>query len=122
MPGAGSDKQGVGAIVRLTASPSNSFVPPLSDYDGVSPGWSETEYRCHEQNSDHVTVGYWVGEPGTISFERWPYTEICSILTGKVGLRDTQGNELIFGPGEGFVVPKNWKGDWLTVEPATKFF
>lgn len=117
-----STAQGIGAIVRLAASGTNAFVPPLSDYQSVSPGWSETEYRCHEQNSQHVAVGYWEGEPGTVGFERWPYTEICSILTGKVGLRDSEGHEITFGPGEGFVVPKDWKGEWLTIERSTKFF
>lgn len=115
-------KNGIEAIKTISAGDTMAYVPPLSDYTSASAGWSETEYRCYETESERVSVGYWEGDPGIVSFEHWPYTEICSILTGRVAVRDTSGATLEFGAGEGFVVPKDWRGEWLTLERSTKFF
>ncbi|MFJ1311425.1 cupin domain-containing protein [Agrobacterium sp. P15N1-A] len=117
-----STTTGISAIKRIGPDDASRFVPPLSDYTTASAGWSEAEYRCLEIPSANVIVGYWEGEVGSISFEQWPYTEVCSILTGKVGLRDRVGAVVEFGAGEGFVVPKDWSGEWLTLEKSTKFF
>ncbi|MFI7627370.1 hypothetical protein [Microbispora rosea] len=35
---------------------------------------------------------------------------------------DQAGGRLEFGAGDGFVVPKGFVGDWLTLEAASKYF
>lgn len=114
--------QGIDAIIKIEAGGISPYVPPLTDYANPSPNWSEAEYRCLEAGSQSVTVGYWQGEPGEVSFEAWPYTEVCSILSGRVGLRDALNRIVTFGAGEGFIVPKEWRGSWLTLQPAAKIF
>lgn len=118
-PAASSD---IGRIVKLGSEGASAHVPPLSDYLDVSANWSEAEYRCYEAAGAKVTVGYWTGEAGRIALDPWPYTEVCSIVSGRVALRDRQGRELVFGAGDGFVVPKGWAGIWITLEPSSKFF
>lgn len=116
------EQAGIEAIVRIEPDPDRAFVPSLLDYVDPSPGWTETEYRCLSTASARTMVGYWTGEPGTVSFDNWPYTEVCSILTGKVAVEDWAGKRLEFSPGEGFIVPKGFKGRWVTLEPSTKIF
>lgn len=117
-----STRSEIGRIVRLGSDAARAYVPPLSDYSDVSPGWSEAEYRAYETDTNKVTVGYWTGDAGHISLESWPYTEVCSIVSGRIALRDDRGRELVFGAGDGFVVPKGWAGVWVTLEPSAKFF
>lgn len=114
--------QGIAQIVVLGPENIAPFVPPLSDYQAVSSGWSEAEHRCYSTQSKSVTVGFWTGAPGSATLDPWPYTEVCSILSGRVAIRDHAGQERVFGPGEGFIVPKGWAGVWNTLEPSSKFF
>lgn len=113
---------GIDAIIKIEPGNVARYVPSLSDYQNPSSGWTEAEYRCFEAISSKAVVGYWTGEPGEVSFEAWPYTEVCAILSGEVGLRDPSGKAIAFGAGEGFVVPKGWQGTWLTLQPARKIF
>ena len=118
---AGSD--GVEAIIRISKECGQHHIPPLDDYQNPTPNWTEAEYRCWTADSAaNPAVGYWKGEPGEVSFESWPYTEVCSILMGSVALRDSKGKVIVFGCGEGFIVPKGWCGSWLTLEPSEKIF
>jgi uncharacterized cupin superfamily protein len=120
--GAAGAPKDVSAVISIEASGLSAYVPPHSDYKDVSQGWVEAEYRCVKMRSDHVMVGFWTGEPGHVSFDAWPYTEVCSILSGRVAVRDRFGGEKQFGPGSGFVVPKGWAGDWVTLETSSKIF
>lgn len=113
---------GIEAIIVIGPDTARAFVPPLTDYINPSAGWSETEYRHFTSISGPATVGYWTGEPGSVSFVAWPYTEVCSILSGRVGVEDTSGRRVEFGAGDVFMVPKGWSGTWLTLECATKLF
>ncbi|MGE0239172.1 MAG: cupin domain-containing protein [Parvibaculaceae bacterium] len=114
--------QGIEAITRIGPEPARAHVPPLSDYASASPEWKEVEYRFFEGLDASLTGGYWTGEAGKVSFEAWPYTEMCSILSGRVALCDTRGQKLEFGPGDGFIVPKGWAGSWITLERTSKIF
>lgn len=112
----------IGVIKRLDESQSKLFTPSLADYAAATPEWTEAEFRHFDQASDRVVVGYWKGEPGQVTLDPWPYTEVCSILSGKVAIRDTDGNQVQFFSGDAFMVPKGFVGDWITVEPTTKIF
>lgn len=97
-------------------------IPPLTDYAQRSPGWTEVEYPFVDRGSERVAVGFWTGEPGSVALDPWAYTEVCSILSGRVAVVDQTGRRKDFGPGEAFVVPKGFVGTWITVEAATKLF
>ncbi len=115
--------RGLDAIIDIKADDAKAFVPPLSDYVNPSKGWAETEFRCFERDAPAKTfVGYWQGEPGEVSFDAWPYDEICSILEGEVGVRDEEGRVRRFSTGSGFVIPRGWKGTWITFTHARKIF
>jgi uncharacterized cupin superfamily protein len=115
-------KVNIDSIKVIEADESRKFVPPLSDYSVLSRSWEEAEFHCVDLKSDNVRVGYWVGEPGSILLSPWTYTEVCSILRGRVAIDDRQGGRREFTAGQGFVVPKGFSGEWITIEPSAKIF
>ncbi len=96
-------------------------VPDPSGYDSVSAGWSETEYRAVELAEDSLG-GMWEGQPGTVSFDSWPYTEFCVMISGRVAVIDVDGGRREFAAGDAFVVPRGFRGTWETMEPSVKYF
>ncbi len=70
-------------------------VPALEDYDDVSEGWNETEFRAFELAGGHFG-GYWRGAPGEVYFRSWPYDEVCVITRGRVAIEDNQGRRREF--------------------------
>ncbi len=108
-------------VQRLSRETGEKVVPSLLDYDGVSSGWSEAEYRARLSRTQSL-VGFWEGEPGWVAFDSWPYTEVCVILQGKVAIEGLDGQRAEFNAGEAFVVPVGFRGVWHTLEATQKIF
>lgn len=111
----------VADIVAVHSSTLAGSTPPVESYDRVSPGWQESEHRV-EMGAPAVEGGYWVGEPGSVAFDSWPYNELCVILSGRVAVEDSTGVRLEWGAGESFQIPQGFSGVWHTLEPTEKVF
>lgn len=98
------------------------FIPSLTDYDDVSAGWSECEYRNAEGKADRYMVGTWTGEPGRIRFDSWPYQEICLLRRGRIRIHEDDGQVHEFTAGDGFMVQVGTAAEWETVEASEKIF
>lgn len=96
-------------------------VPDPASYINASPGWTEAEFRAFELLNGSLG-GLWEGEPGQVSFDSWPYTEVCVILSGHVAIEDHLGGRRDFRDGDAFVVPQGFRGTWITVAPTRKVF
>lgn len=112
----------ISAVTLLGDVGQGTYVPPLSDYAAAAGPWVEAEFPGYQTPATSVSVGYWTGEPGSVRLDPWPYTEICSILSGRVAVVDHSGARREFSAGAGFVVPKGFVGDWVTLEPSSKYF
>ena len=66
-------------------------------------------------------AGLWEGEPGCW---RVVYTEneFCQILSGRSILRSVGGEEFELGPGDNFVIPAGFEGQWEVVETTKKIY
>lgn len=115
-------KLDISSVVRIEPDAATRFVPPLSDYLAASQGWTETEFRVIDLPATKVSGGYWTGEPGRVAIDPWPYTEICSIISGRVAVADLHGGRLEFGSGTAFMIPRGFAGEWITLEPSAKMF
>ncbi len=71
-------------VQMLTEDPNRAVTPTLSDYDAHSEGWSETEFQV--ETGPSTVAGRWVGEPGWVEFDSWPYREFCVIVSGRVAV------------------------------------
>jgi uncharacterized cupin superfamily protein len=109
-------------IAVMNGAGIDRHIPSPADYQDSSPTWTEAEYQYVDRASGRVVAGFWTGEPGFVKIDAWAYTEVCSILSGKVAVVDHQGGRVEFGAGEAFTVPKGFAGTWVTVEAATKIF
>ncbi len=115
-------KPDISWVVRIEPDAARRYVPPLSDYLSASPDWMEAEFRSIDLPATRVTGGYWTGEPGRVEIDPWIYTEICSIISGRVAVADFHGGRLEFGPGTAFMIPKGFSGEWITLESSAKMF
>lgn len=111
----------VSQIRDVNPSALAASAPPLDSYATVSEGWSEQEYRVDLGNPT-LEGGYWAGDPGYVSFDEWPYTELCVILRGRVAVEDREGNRREYVAGQSFVIPQGFSGIWHTLESTEKIF
>jgi uncharacterized protein len=110
------------SIITIDRAGRQPYVPPLSDYTVLSDRWVEQEFHCLDIRAGRVVVGFWTGEPGRIRLDPWPYTEVCSIHSGRVAVVDLAGNTREFGAGESFTIPLGFQGEWVTIEPSSKSY
>ncbi|RGE23263.1 cupin domain-containing protein [Leucobacter sp. wl10] len=69
-----------------------------------------------------IATGLWECAPGAFTAERDGYTEICTILSGRVTV-EVEGEEPEeFGPGDVMVMPSGWKGVWRVHGPLRKHY
>lgn len=111
----------IGEIIFVDKTHARQVVPPTSGYKEVSAEWHEREFRAVELAGDSLG-GLWEGEPGSVSFDAWPYTEFCVMIAGRVRITDAAGESREFVGGEAFIVPRGFQGSWTTVEPSRKYF
>ena len=86
-----------------------------------TPGQQEAIVYLVGNATSRLKVGVWECTPGRFSVNRTT-TEICEMLTGRATLIAEDKNELTLNPGDHFVVPKGFKGDWVIHETVTKDF
>ncbi|MBK0421694.1 DUF861 domain-containing protein [Leucobacter sp. CSA2] len=81
-----------------------------------------TEASVTTWSEGPITTGLWECTPGTFTAERAGYTEICTILSGRVTIEVEGQSPEEFGPGDVMVMPSGWKGVWIVHEPLRKHF
>lgn len=69
-----------------------------------------------------IETGLWECTPGVFTAERNGYTEICTILSGRVIIEVDGAEPEEFGPGDIMVMPSGWKGTWRVLEPVRKHY
>lgn len=66
-------------------------------------------------------VGLWESEPATWKV-RYSEHEFCTILEGRILMRDAAGGEITVGPGDSFVIVAGFSGTWQVLEKARKIY
>lgn len=66
-------------------------------------------------------VGLWESEPATWKV-RYSEHEFCTILEGRILMRDEAGGEITVGPGDSFVIAAGFAGTWQVLEKARKIY
>jgi uncharacterized cupin superfamily protein len=72
-------------------------------------------------HDDKLFVGLWEAEPGCWKVE-YTENEYCRILSGRSLLRDADGNEHPLEPGDDFVIPRGFSGEWEVLETTKKVY
>lgn len=72
--------------------------------------------------NDRIDTGLWECNAGSFTATREGYSEICTILSGRVTLEVEGLENEEFGPGDIMVMPSGWKGIWHVTEPLRKHY
>jgi uncharacterized cupin superfamily protein len=83
------------------------------------PGIDSAEW--YRDETGKFTAGIWTHEGGVIEVDHAEH-EFCLLLAGKVRLTGEDGHVEEFGMGDGFVIPKGFRGKWETVKPIRKWY
>jgi len=54
--------------------------------------------------------------------EHYGVDEFCCVISSSVSLTNADGNSETFGPGESFVIPRDFRGVWHNAETMRKFW
>lgn len=82
----------------------------------------QTEAGLQVWATDRIDTGLWECTPGVFTATRIGYTEICTILSGRVTLEVEGQDPEEFGPGDVMVMPSGWEGVWHVHEPLRKHY
>lgn len=66
-------------------------------------------------------AGLWEAEPGRWRVDYSEY-EYCHILSGRSVVRDDAGGERELEPGDDFVIPAGFRGEWEVLETTRKIY
>ena len=76
----------------------------------------------HFTNADgRFFAGLWEAEPGSWRVD-YSEDEFCQILSGHSILRDGSGREQHLRPGDNFVIPAGFRGEWEVIETTKKIY
>lgn len=95
-------------------------IPEASVVSG-SPGakvWQAPEIP----GARNVSYGSWVGQPGSMRSEAYPYDEVFVLIDGLVRLDSENGSSLVVRPGQTCFMPEGWRGVWNTLVPTRKTY
>ena len=68
-----------------------------------------------------MAVGTWECTPGKLKLT-YPFSELCTILQGRVTVTDGEGKQDTFGPGDSFFVAQGEESTWEVHETVRKSF
>lgn len=69
-----------------------------------------------------MNVGVWECTSCTERIRDYPYDQCCFVLEGRLTITDEEGESQTFGPGDAFVIPRGFNGDWKMTERYKNFF
>lgn len=97
----------------------SSVVSPISkalviDRDIVS-GASESHMKERSLIYHGVELALYLVRSSKRSFQNNSKERVFHVLNGILSLKDTQNNELLFYPGDFFVIPLGFEGEWRSI-------
>ena len=69
-----------------------------------------------------LTLGTWACNEGAVEILGHPVDEACFVIRGSVTLTDSDGRSETFKTGEGFLLPRGFRGTWSQSDGFAKLF
>ncbi len=82
----------------------------------------EQAHTFYTNSKGNVTAGVWECSPCREHFDRYGVDEICTVIGGSVTITGKDGVAQTFVPGDTFVVPQDFSGEWHITETLKKFW
>ena len=105
----------------------------FNEQDGAFEEWQTAADKCvkgqpaqrswHQFTSsdEKFFCGTWEAEPGCWNIQ-YTENEYCQILSGESILRDANGKEHTLRPGDHFVIPAGFSGQWEVIQTTRKIY
>ena len=90
----------------------------VGDFDGAVREGTAYESASFPQGR----VAFWEAKAGTLKTDAYPLDEFVYVLEGELETVDRDGTRRQFGPGDTFVIPKGWAGEWRMKKDFRKLF
>jgi uncharacterized cupin superfamily protein len=78
-------------------------------------------WHHHTSADGKFFAGLWEAEAGCWAVD-YTEDEFCQILAGRSILRDREGAERTLQPGDNFVIPAGFSGEWEVLERTKKIY
>lgn len=82
----------------------------------------ETIHIAFRSREGNVTAGVWECSPCREDIKRYGVDELCTVISGSVTITDREGRSETFGPGDSFVMDRDFSGIWHITETLKKFW
>ena len=86
----------------------------------LSEGMKPVGHKSYEGRG--LTLGTWACNKGAVEIQGHALDEACFITRGSVTLTDSEGRSETFGAGEGFLLPRGFRGTWAQSDDFAKLF
>lgn len=73
-------------------------------------------------DSGGIVSGLWKSNVAMVKIDGHPVNEVCFVVEGSVTVTDADGRAEAFGAGEGFLLPRGFKGLWSNSDDFVKLF
>ena len=105
------------AVHNTASAPLSAHAPKPT---ATTPGL--TEAAAEAWTNGPIKTGLWECTTGSFTAKREGYTEICTILSGRVTIEVEGLENEEYGPGDIMVMPSGWEGVWHVTEPLRKHY
>jgi uncharacterized cupin superfamily protein len=69
-----------------------------------------------------LTLGTWACNRGAVEIQGHAVDEACFVVRGSVTLTDSEGRSETFTAGDGFLLPRGFRGIWSQSDEFAKLF
>jgi len=91
--------------------------------DTVVEGKAEEQGHIFFTNAaGNVNAGVWECASCTERIRDYPFDQCCFVLEGSLTIIDENGHAETFKPGDAFIIPRGFNGDWRMTERYRNFF
>ncbi|MEN9740065.1 MAG: hypothetical protein RLZ72_331 [Actinomycetota bacterium] len=85
-------------------------------------GQLESSLELWVSADGELESGVWECSPGTFTASRDGYDEVCTIVSGRATVTDSDGVVTELSAGSALVTPAGWRGTWVVHETVRKTY
>jgi len=86
----------------------------------LTQGMTPRGNKSYEGNG--ITLGTWACNAGAVDIQGHAVDEACFVIRGSVTLTDSSGRSETFTTGDGFLLPRGFRGTWAQSDDFAKLF
>ncbi len=95
------------------------YISPETVVDGTL---DERGHMFFSNPEGTVNAGVWECTACTERIMDYPYDQCCFVLEGSLTITDADGHSETFIPGDAFMIPRGFSGNWAMTERYRNFF